>query len=171
MFFGSKFRTMFQKPKKLKNLAQQERIPVILGRPCGMRDLLGREKERGQKPQDIGDIGRSLEKAEIGKNLTYVSSTLVPGGAADSIETPWGGPPPPPHLCPGHCDRIGLRDWTPGFAFRKYLASFSIFSIFGIFVIFSIFGIIDFWRDPWTDYFEETLQKIAKISKKSRLGP
>ena len=30
------------------------------------------EKKRGvQKPQDVGDIGRGLEKAELGKNLTY----------------------------------------------------------------------------------------------------
>ena len=34
-----------------------------------MRGLPGREKERGQKPQDVGDLRRSLEKAEFGKNL------------------------------------------------------------------------------------------------------
>ena len=27
------------------------------------------------------------------------------------IETPRGGSLPPTHLCPRHCDRIGLRDW------------------------------------------------------------
>ena len=50
-----------------------------------MRGLLGREKERGQKPLEIGGIGRSLEKADIGKNLKFRSSTpcspSVGGGA------------------------------------------------------------------------------------------
>ena len=52
----------------------------------------------------------------------YWSSTPCTTFGGRRIETPRGGPPPPAHLCPGHCDRIGLRDWTPGFAFRKWLA-------------------------------------------------
>ena len=43
------------------------------------------------------------------KNIIF-SLIFVNQKFFNSIETPWGGPPPPPHLCPGHCDRIGLRD-------------------------------------------------------------
>ena len=35
---------------------------------------------------------------------------------------PLGGPPPPTFFCPGHWDRIGLRDRTRGFALRTCLA-------------------------------------------------
>ena len=89
MFLGSKFRTIFQKPKKIEKVVQQGRIIPHLGRPCGMRGLLGREKERGQKPLEIGDIGRSLEKADFGKNLKHVFDTpcspSVGGGALRAI--------------------------------------------------------------------------------------
>ena len=45
--------------KKLKKMGQETQNDAILGRPCGMRGLLGREKERGQKPLEPEVLGRS----------------------------------------------------------------------------------------------------------------
>ena len=51
------------KAKIRRKNAKPERMMVILGLAGGMCGVLGREKERGQKPLEIGDIGRSLQEA------------------------------------------------------------------------------------------------------------
>ena len=84
MFFQSIFPTTFLKAKKWKKIAQQETINLFLGRPGGMRGLLGREMGGVQKPFQIEDIGSRLDIAEFSQDLEvciqHASSSLREGG-------------------------------------------------------------------------------------------
>ena len=63
--FSKQKSNSFWKPQKIRKNTTRRTVEGFLGRPGGMRGLPGREKERGEKPQDVGDIGRILDIANI----------------------------------------------------------------------------------------------------------
>ena len=128
------------------------------------------EKKRGvQKPQELKDIGRSLEEADIGKNLTFVFSTPCTPSVGGGIVNPRGGPPPPTFSCPAHGSRISLRGRTLGIApwrWLAFLAFLAFFSIFGIFGMFSLFRRIS-WRNDSTNTWKSCSNPALEAPKSS----
>ena len=134
MFFRCKFRSAFLKAKKSKKNAPRSRMGLIWGRPGGMRGLRGREKERGGSLRcriyrKQAGYRRSQARSMTRSMMVYPARPVHLRWAADSIVTPWGGPPPPTLFGPSHCNRTDLRGRTLGVCTLQMVSLLSLFSI------------------------------------------
>ena len=90
--FSKHFSNNFLEAQKIKKNSPTTSNSTHFGTALRNARPPGREKERGPKPQEIGYLGRSLEKAEFGRNLEFGSGTPCTtfGGRRNASRIPPG---------------------------------------------------------------------------------